>query len=212
MDTKITLSSKAFFSLFNAYPNPDDDNPGGPFGPIMHIAHELMRVIAHRPISDPHWGARPATMMWVGPDPTFWTFGNPDSHSLSVIDLRTPWIAWLATLIARDYTSQISELANLAEQLPEFKDSLLERASALSNVAIDDCGTMTPSQRLQELLKKKGIKFPPKGWPTNPGAFGSIVMANELYQTSLLIANETLSAQLGNAANKLLETGLSQLG
>ena len=211
MNVQISLNAKQLFTLLGGYPNPEgDDSGGGPFGPIIHIARELMSVIAHRPISDPsHWGGRPLTTIWTGPDPSF---GKPDPTPWLLGDLRTPWIAWLSALIARDYAVQLLELANLSEQLPEFKDSLLERASVMNDGIFEWCGTLTPSQKLQLILKKKGINFPPKGWPKTPDAFGGIAMANELYQTSLLIGHEGLSEQVGNTATKLLETGLARLG
>jgi hypothetical protein len=205
---RFEISAQTLFNLMGDYPNPDDDTPRGPFDPIEPVSTaltELVRAYAHRPISDPpgweRWRANSSLLSGLDlvagrPDPTPWLFGKPDP---------TPW---LAALIARSHAVELLELDGLARHLPEQQQQLEGRAAELSQLAIEDCGTLTPNARFLAYLKKRGIKWPPKGWTDAPRELEWLLMANEFHAVSLHASNERIAELAETVSAKLLENGL----
>jgi hypothetical protein len=134
------------------------------------------------------------------PSPTPWLIasGQPDP---------TPW---LAVLVAQSHTFQLLELDRLTQHLSDQKDQLEGQASDLAMLAVEYCGTLTPSQILLNYLKRKKFVFPPENYP-RPNWQELILMANEFYQVGLLIENEKISGLSTEVAEKLLEKGLNQI-
>ncbi len=112
--------------------------------------------------------------------------------------------------MAQSHTFQLLELDRLAQHLPDQKDQLEGQASDLGMLAVEYCGTLTPSQILLNYLERKKFVFPPEKYP-RPNWQELILMANEFHQVGLLIENEKISGLSNEVAEKLLEQGLNQI-
>ena len=113
-----TLSAPALLSLFgpsSAFPNPDDSNPPGPWGPVIRRAEERLRYI-------------------LGPSPEPWReiFGpSPD-----------PWRAAFAQALAQEVVDRASLMQEVADALAQAGNThaIIIIGGFLSRF-IDDCGT-----------------------------------------------------------------------
>ena len=119
-----TLTAPALLSLFgpsSAFPNPDDSNPPGPWGPVIRRAEERVRSI-------------------LGPSPEPWdeVFGpSPD-----------PWRAAFAQALAEEVIDRATLMQGVADALAHAGNShaIIIIGGFLSHF-IDDCGTGRIGQR-----------------------------------------------------------------
>lgn len=212
LTTRIEISAQTVFNLLNGYPNPKEDSPRGPFDPIGPVSNVLRGLIAayiKRPVSDPPGWDNPyfhlklnvsipthRILDYLTDDP--WPYNGPDDG---------PGLPWrlLASLAAFDHASQFLELDSLVQYLPEASEGLYSKSDRLAETAMEGCGTMTPSQRFINLLKKKKIPVPPGGcWPGPIGPIDRLLMSNAFYQVSLQINDEKIAGIAESVASKLL--------
>ena len=101
--------------LTDAYPNPDDSNPIGPWGPIIRKTVERFRRV---------YGPQP--------EPWVWAALNPQPLPPRFV---------MAIALAQTMIDQISSLGELAKALPEAsQESVASYSSGLIKRFIDDCG------------------------------------------------------------------------
>lgn len=113
-----TLTAQALLSLFglpSAFPNPDDSNPPGPWGPVIRRAEERVRFV-------------------LGPSPEPWrdVFGpSPD-----------PWRAAFAQSLAQEVIDRATLMQETADALAQAGNThAIIIIGGLISRFIDDCGT-----------------------------------------------------------------------
>lgn len=181
------IPRKAFTSfvstLINGYPNPEDPDPPGPWGPVIRRALERIRLVA-----GPH------------PDPWSWAALNPQP--------LPPRLAFVVAF-TRETIEKVSSLHELAEALPEDAQGHAQQAaSGLMARFIDDCGNgrIPPWRRWP-------FPWPPRREEMeeaiNPAEL--VVIGAQLAAAASTVASERLQRDLGEAGNKLMEAGLAQM-
>ena len=183
----IRISRKVLVSLVgrlvHGYPNPEDDSPVGPWGPVIRRALERVR-----------WTA--------GPEPDPWRRVALNPQPLP------PRLA-LAVALADAVIDKTTALHEIEEVLPEEAQGGAHRAaSGFLARFIDDCGNgrIPPWKRWPGPWPPRSEEF---AEPIN--AFEMVVMGAQFAQAASLMEHQELQSDLSEAGARLMEQGLSQM-
>ena len=159
--SKLNMPAKTLVSLVNhligAYPNPDDPEPIGPWGPIVRKALEHYRVV---------FGPQP--------EPWHWAALNPQPLPPRMV---------VAVGLARALVDQVSALEEFSKALPgESQQSVASYSSGKIKRFIDDCGN-----GILVILVPKHGPFPPSDDEPKPiGPEELIVIGAQLANAAVI--------------------------
>jgi hypothetical protein len=188
-----TLNAPALLSLFgpsSAFPNPDDSNPPGPWGPVIRRAEDRVRLVLE-----------PQPLPWreiFGPVPDPWNevFGP----------FPQPWRAAFAQALAQEVVDRATLMQEVADALAHAGSSqaIIIIGGFLSRF-IDDCGTGRISQR--------HIPHPPPRHDGDDrlGARELVLMAAQFERSAAATSHQGLRQEFARAGERLLKMGVGRL-
>ena len=197
------LSARALTALVSqlttGYPNPDSDDPPGPFGPYIRRALErsvigagaggyLWRVIAEK---------HPEIWSVIGGDPSSQVALNPQP--------LPPRSAFLAAVVL-EFTERMTVVAEIADLIPRpgAERGIIIVGGHVATFVDETCGN--------GFHVKWPLPWPAPAWfsDTLNGA-DLIVMGTQFQQSAVIAMDRDLGRTFADAAHALLEAGAARL-
>ncbi len=193
MSEQITIRKAALIAIFTeflqGYPDPDDADPIGPWGPIIYETLERMRYR-------------------MGPFPEPWRVGIGQNRFASVMlnpQPLPPRLAYVAVL-AEQLAKSVGNMYEMSEAMPsDFQGYLMEAARGRLHTFMDDCGNGR--------IPKWPFPWPPRDDSTfDPlGPVEMMTIGVTLYNASRRYANDDFRAILQETADQLINMAAEQM-